>query len=96
MRDLFVIITIILLVAFSFVTNSTEAQGACVMSYCKDQEPKRTYITNPHRQRIGDLYSPGTGRIQIRNNHRQIIGYIESDGSVTNTHRQKIGKVNGR
>ncbi len=41
------------------------------------------------------------GRLQIcltlakgdRNNHRQIIGYIERDGTVTNTHRQKVGTV---
>ncbi len=32
-------------------------------------------------------------RLQIRNNHRQIIGYIERDGTVTNTLRQKVGVV---
>ena len=48
-------------------------------------------ITNQHRQRLGDIYNPGTGRLQIRNNHRQIIGYIERDGTVTNTSRQRDG-----
>lgn len=36
-------------------------------------------ITNTHRQRVGDIYDPGHGRLQIRNNSRQIIGYIERD-----------------
>ena len=40
-----------------------------------------------------DIYNPGTGRLQIRNNHWQIIGYIERDGTVTNTHRQKVGTL---
>ncbi len=54
--------------------------------------PTRHYITNTHRQKIGDIYDPGHGRrLQIRNNHRQIIGYIERDGTVTNTSRQRIG-----
>ncbi len=56
--------------------------------------PKTFPITNEHRQRLGDIYDPGHGRrLQIRNNHRQIIGYIERDGTVTNTHRQKVGTI---
>ena len=51
-------------------------------------------ITNTSRQIIGDLYSPGHGRrIQIRDTDRRIIGYIEADGSITNTHRQKVGTL---
>ena len=50
-------------------------------------------ITNKHRQRVGDIYNPGTGRLQIRNNSRQIIGYIERDGTVTNTSRQRVGTI---
>lgn len=43
---------------------------------------------------VGDIYNPGHGRrLQIRNNHRQIIGYVEADGTVTNTRRQKIGTI---
>jgi hypothetical protein len=46
-------------------------------------------ITNKHRQKVGDIYNPDHNRrLQIRNNHRQIIGYIERDGTVTNTSRQ--------
>jgi hypothetical protein len=63
------------------------------MSYCKDKAPTRSYITNS-RQIIGDLYDPGHNRrIQIRNNSRQILGYIERDGTITNRSRQKVGTI---
>ena len=56
--------------------------------------PTRSYIVNTHRQKIGDIYDPGHGRrLQIRNNSRQILGYIERGGTVTNTHRQKVGNL---
>ena len=51
-------------------------------------------ITNAHRQRLGDIYNPGHGRrLQIRDKDRRIIGYIEADGTVTNTRRQRIGGI---
>jgi hypothetical protein len=31
--------------------------------------------------------------LQIRNNHRQIIGYIEPEGTVTNTSRQPVAEI---
>ncbi len=79
-------------------TCASPVQARCIMSYCKEKSaPKRTSITNVHRQVVGDLYMPGHGRrTQIRNKHRQIIGYIESDGSITNLNRQKTGEINGR
>ena len=43
--------------------------------------------------KVGDLYDPGTGRIQIRNNSYQILGYIERDGDVTNIRRQKVRSI---
>ena len=55
--------------------------------------PSRHFITNVHRQRIGDLYNDGLGRIQIRDNNRVIRGYIERDGSVEKMRRQKVGSV---
>lgn len=56
--------------------------------------PKTHILRNIHRQKIGDIYNPGHGRnIQIRNNHRQIIGYIERDGDITNIHRQPVGSI---
>ena len=59
--------------------------------------PMRSYITNQHRQKVGDLYDSGHGRrVQIRDTSRRIIGYIERDGTVTNTHRQKVGTVEGQ
>ncbi len=72
------------------------------MSYCKDSSTASTpapstswAITNPSRQRLGDVYNPGHGRrVQIRDTSRRIIGYIERDGTVTNTHRQKVGTLN--
>ncbi len=56
--------------------------------------PSIRVITNPNRQRIGDLYNPGHGRrTQIRNNSLQILGYIEADGTITNPSRQRVGTV---
>ncbi len=66
-------------------------QNDCTAS---SSTPTRSYIVNTHRQKVGDIYDPGHGRrLQIRNNHRQIIGYIERDGTVTNPHRQKVGNL---
>ena len=70
---------------FRFQNGCTEAAG-----------PSRHYITNTHRQRLGDIYDDGTGgRLQIRDSHRRIIGYIEADGTITNTHRQEVGTIEG-
>jgi hypothetical protein len=75
------ILLLIALAAFLVWIETSPVRGACLMSYCKDMAvtptKKRTYITNTSRQRVGDVYDPGTGRIQIRNNHRQIKFYIE-------------------
>jgi hypothetical protein len=77
----------LILAALAVALSSPEASARCLMSYCKDSStaststPTRSYITNTHRQKVGDLYDPGHGRrLQIRNNHRQIIWYIEHDG----------------
>jgi hypothetical protein len=85
-------LAIILLILFGDVGKAT---GACAMSYCK-KEPTRT-VTNTHRQISVDIYDPGHGkRRQIRDRHRRIIGYIESNGSITNINRQKKEKINER
>ena len=39
------------------------------------------------------IHSRRTGRLQIQNDSRQIIGYVERDGTVTNTHRQPVGTL---
>ena len=77
------------------------ASARCIMSYCKDSSTASTpapstswAITNTSRQRIGDVYNPGHGRrLQLRDTSRRIIGYIERDGTVTNTNRQIIGTL---
>ena len=56
--------------------------------------PTRHYITNTHWQNVGDIYNPGHGRrLQIRNNHRQIIGYLERDGTITNSRRRPVAGI---
>ena len=92
---------ILILAAFAVVLSSREASAACLMSYCQDKAtstpaPSTSWpITNTSRQRLGDVYNPGHGRrVQIRDTSRRIIGYIERDGTVTNTHRQKVGTLN--
>ena len=93
--------TLIILAAFAVALSSPEASAACTMSYCKDSSTastpapgSRSYITNTSRQRLGDIYNPGQGqRLQIRDTSRRIIGYVERDGTVTNTHRQKVGTI---
>ncbi len=86
-----------LTLALVFLVSLTFEVEACDFKFCQhrqDRTPSRHYITNTHRQIIADLYDPGTGgRIQIRNNHRQILGYIERDGTITNRHRQKVGEI---
>ena len=83
------------------VMATSPASARCIMSYCKDRAetvspvPSTSWaITNTSRQRLGDIYNPGHGRrLQLRDNDRRIIGYIERDGTVTNTHRQKVGTI---
>ena len=55
---------------------------------------ERYKLTNDRRQVLGDIYDPGHGRrLQIRDNHRRIIGYIERDGTVTDTRRRKVRNI---
>ena len=87
-------IRIMTLATLAVIVASPAAAGGCLMSYCKDKAPTRSYITNTHRQKVGDLYKPGPGqRVQIRDTSRRIIGYIELDGTITNPSRQKVGSV---
>lgn len=91
------ILLLIALAAFLVWFDTSPAAGACVLSHCKTGEAaasKRASITNTHRQIIGDLYDSGTGRVQIRDTSRRIVGYIERSGRVTNISRQRIGKIN--
>ncbi len=93
---------IVILAALAVVLSAAPTSATCIMSYCKDgavtasPAPSTSWaITNTSRQRLGDVYNPGHGRrVQIRDTSRRIIGYIERDGTVTNTHRQKVGTLN--
>ncbi len=95
--------TILIFAALAVILASPEASARCIMSYCKDGAATATpipapstswAITNTHRQRLGDVYNPGHGRrLQIRDTSRRIVGYIERDGTVTNTSRQRIGTL---
>jgi hypothetical protein len=92
---------IVIFIIIALIGWAMEANSACVMSYCKDRSSvtspapgERQVITNNRRQRVGDVYNPGTGRIQIRDAQRRIIGYIEPNGWITNIRRQKIGEIN--
>ncbi len=88
---------VLILAAFAVILSAAPASARCIMSYCKDgatSTPTRSYITNTHRQKVGDVYNPGHGqRLQIRDTSRRIIGYIERDGTVTNTHRQPVAEI---
>ncbi len=86
--------TRVLILATLTMMLATPASARCILSHCKDKAPTRSYITNTHRQIVGDLYSPGHGRrVQIRDKHRRILGYVEMDGTITNPSRQKVGSV---
>ncbi len=92
---------VLILAALAVFLAAPPVAARCIMSYCRDQSTattpapgERRAITNQDRQRLGDVYNPGHGRrLQIRNNHRQIIGYIERDGTVTNTSRQPFAGI---
>ena len=49
-----------------------------------------------HREIETNKYDGGENAMrawEIRNSYRQIIGHNECDGTVTNTHRQRIGTL---
>ena len=84
--------------ALPLIVSPVTAEVRCIMSYCQKNggtaTPSRNYITNTSRQIIGDIYDPGHGRrVQIRDTSRRIIGYIERDGTVTNTSRQPVADI---
>ena len=86
------------LMILAVILASPPVSAQCIMSYCKNREttatPTRSYITNQHRQIIGDLYDPGHGRrIQIRDKNRKILGYIERTGKVTDSRRREVGGI---
>ena len=94
-------ILILAALPLAVILASPPASAQCIMSYCRDRTtettPTRNYIVNQNRQIIGDIYDPKHGRrVQIRDNDRQILFYVEKDGTITNTRRQKIGTIEGQ
>ena len=88
---------LIILATLALVLASAPASARCFkfQNGCTaDTGPSRHYITNTSRQIVGDVYDPGTGgRLQIRDTHRRIVGYIERSGRITNRHRQHVGSI---
>jgi hypothetical protein len=87
MRDFIFVLMILLMVLGFGIAIKSDACGA---------EPNRSYITNTHRQVIGDVYNPGHGKpAQIRDKHRRVIGHIEGNGTITDKNRRPVGNVKG-
>ena len=78
--------------------SATASSAECKFKFCAGRAdtsgPSTRVITNTARQRLGDLYHPGGDRrVQIRDNNLKILGYVEKDGTITNTNRQRIGTI---
>ncbi len=96
--QIFKTFVILIVGVFPLVIAATANAAECKFKFCAGRAdtsgPSTRVITNTARQRLGDLYHPGGDRrVQIRNNARQILGYIEKDGTITNTNRQRIGTL---
>ena len=93
--------SLLILAAMAVVLSASPVAARCIMSYCKGDKattapaPSTAWpITNQNRQRLGDVYNPGhERRLQIRDNDRRIIGYIERDGDITDMRRRKVGTI---
>ena len=69
------------------------AFAKCSFGICAGERAK---LLDGRKLRVGDIYNPGHGRrLQIRNKHRQILGYIEPSGKITDRHRRKVGSIEG-
>ncbi len=91
-------LAVLIFIALSMATSPASARCFKFQRDCgasaSTPTPTTRVITNPNRQRIGDLYNPGHGRrTQLRNTRQQILGYIEADGTITNPSRQRVGTV---
>lgn len=74
---------VILCTIVFIVVAAKEARGV---------ERYRIYDTERNIQ--GDIYDPGHNRrLQIRDKDRNIIGYIEADGTLTDNRRRELGHI---
>jgi hypothetical protein len=82
------------LTAFLAVPLATSpAFAKCSFNICAGERAK---LLDSRKLRVGDIYNPGHGRrLQIRNKHRQILGYIERSGKITDTRRRRVGSIEG-
>ncbi len=81
------------LTAFLAATIATPAVAKCQLGICAGEKVK---LLDDRKRRTGDIYNPGHGRrLQIRNKNRQIIGYIERSGKITDKRRRRVGSIEG-
>ncbi len=72
---------------------TSPAFAECSLGICAGERAK---LLDERKLRVGDIYNPGHGRrLQIRNKHRQILGYIEPSGKITDKHRRRVGSLEG-
>ena len=77
--------------AVFLATSSTFAN--CSFGICAGERAK---LLDGRKLRVGDIYNPGHGRrLQIRDKHRRILGYIEPSGKITDTRRRRTGEIEG-
>ena len=70
---------------------TSPAFAKCSFNICAGERAK---LLDSRKLKTGDIYNPGHGRrLQIRNKHRQILGYIEPSGKITDTRRRKVGSI---
>lgn len=63
-----------------------------VIGQCSAGE--RYKIRNAKRELTGDVYCPGHGRrCQIRGPRREIRGFLEKDGTITDRRRRKVSEI---
>ena len=70
------------LAALALFLITSPAAGKCFSWRCDEseasskRETSRTYITNTHRQTVGDVYDPGAGRrLQVRDKHPRLFPF---------------------
>ena len=65
-----------------------------IIGQCSAYAAETRKIYDDRGRQIGTVYDPGHGRrLQIRDNDRRIKGYIERDGTVTDSRRRRIKKI---
>ena len=88
MRALSLAVPLAVALALPFPVSAKCQRGIC--------GGERVKLLDARKLTRGDIYNPGHGRrLQIRNKHRQIIGYIERSGKITDKYRRRRGEIEG-